>query len=184
MRTLDELRREYDRLDHLLGIDTSRVELVFSTRMVRRYGECRFSHGRPVQIRLASFLAQDEEQLLQTARHEYAHAAAQLMTGKPHGHDAVWKAICVRIGCEPERTAKPCPAAERRAAEYARMRAGRPYYLVTCRGCGASSRYVRRGKVVTALMERPKNSGCICRRCGGREFDLSIQKEEIADDKP
>lgn len=55
MRTLDELRREYDRLDHLLGIDTSRVELVFSTRMVRRYGECRFSHGRPVQIRLRRF---------------------------------------------------------------------------------------------------------------------------------
>ncbi len=182
--TLEEIRTVYDGLDKLLGIDTSGITLTFSPRMVRKYGLCCFHGKRPVEIRLASFLREDEAQLRQTALHEYAHAAAQLLTGASHGHDEVWKAVCVKIGCQPERLAAPCEAAKRRAAEYEASRAGRTVYVVTCRGCGAASRYCRRGKVVDAIVRSRDKSGCICRRCGGRQFDLKIEKECIGNDHP
>lgn len=182
--TLEEIRAVYDGLDKLLGIDTSGITLTFSSRMVRKYGLCCFHGKRPVEIRLASFLREDEAQLRQTALHEYAHAAAQLLTGAPHGHDEVWKAVCVKIGCRPERLAAPCEAAKRRAAEYEASRAGRTVYVVTCRGCGAASRYHRRGKVVDAIARSRDKSGCICRRCGGRQFDLKTEKERIENDHP
>ena len=178
MLCLEDIRREYRRLDALLGIDTSGISLAFSARMVRRYGVCRFEKGRPVEIRLAAFLQQDEAQLMQTARHEYAHAAAMLLTGKPHGHDAVWKQLCLRVGCEPARLAQPCQAAEERAQEYAAAHADRTYYLVRCEGCGAVSRYQRRGKIVTMLLQNPKTTGCVCRRCGGHAFTLQTEKGE------
>ena len=173
---LENIHALYRELDRALKIDTSGVRLALSTRMVRQYGVCCFRAEKPAEIRLAAFLLDEPEQLRQTALHEYAHAAAALLTGKRHGHDALWKALCVRIGCRPERLSAPCPAAERRAQEYQSARAGAPRYLVTCTGCGAVSRYTRRGKVVQALEKHPETTGCVCKRCGGRRFILEVQR--------
>ncbi len=179
MDGLEAVRAEYDRLDRMLGIDTSGILLSCSARMVRQYGVCCFCGDRPAKIRLAAFLLDEPEQLRKTALHEYAHAAAALLTGRRHGHDAVWKAICLRIGCAPERLSEPCAAARRRAEEYEKGRAGTPVWLVVCRGCGAVSRYRRRGKVVQLLQQHPTTSACVCRQCGGRSFALCRQKEGI-----
>ena len=179
MDGLEAVRAEYDRLDRMLGIDTSGILLSCSARMVRQYGVCCFCGDRPAKIRLAAFLLDEPEQLHKTALHEYAHAAAALLTGRRHGHDAVWKAICLRIGCAPERLSEPCAAARRRAEEYEKGRAGTPVWLVVCRGCGAVSRYRRRGKVVQLLQQHPTTSACVCRQCGGRSFALCRQKEGI-----
>ncbi len=179
MDGLEAVRAEYDRLDRMLGIDTSGILLSCSARMVRQYGVCCFCGDRPAKIRLAAFLLDEPEQLHKTALHEYAHAAAALLTGRRHGHDAVWKAICLRIGCAPERLSEPCAAARRRAEEYEKSRAGAPVWLVVCRGCGAVSRYRRRGKVVQLLQQHPTTSACVCRQCGGRSFALCRQKEGI-----
>ena len=179
MDGLEAVRAEYDRLDRMLGIDTSGILLSCSARMVRQYGVCCFCGDRPAKIRLAAFLLDEPEQLHKTALHEYAHAAAALLTGRRHGHDAVWKAICLRIGCAPERLSEPCAAARRRAEEYEKDRAGAPVWLVICRGCGAVSRYRRRGKVVQLLQQHPTTSACVCRQCGGRSFALCRQKEGI-----
>lgn len=179
MDALETVRAEYDRLDRILGIDTSGILLSCSARMVRQYGVCCFCGDRPAKIRLAAFLLDEPEQLHKTALHEYAHAAAALLTGRRHGHDAVWKAICLRIGCAPERLPEPCEAARRRAEEYEEGRAGAPVWLVVCRGCGAVSRYRRRGKVVQLLQQHPTTSACVCRQCGGRSFALCRQKEDI-----
>lgn len=179
MDGLEAVRAEYDRLDRMLGIDTSGILLSCSTRMVRQYGVCCFCGDSPTNIRLAAFLLDEPEQLHKTALHEYAHAAAALLTGRRHGHDAVWKAICLRIGCAPERLSEPCAAARRRAEEYEKGRAGAPVWLVVCRGCGAVSRYRRRGKVVQLLQQHPTTSACVCRQCGGRRFALCRQKEGI-----
>ena len=110
MTTLEQIRAEYDRLDRLLGIDTSGVRLAFSKRMSKQYGVCTFRGLWPEEIRIADFLRRDEAQLLVTARHEYAHAAAALLTGRPHGHDETWKAVCRQIGCPPSRLSPPCQA--------------------------------------------------------------------------
>ena len=179
MDGLETVRAEYDRLDRMLGIDTSGILLSCSARMVRQYGVCCFCGDRPAKIRLAAFLLDEPEQLHKTALHEYAHAAAALLTGRRHGHDAVWKAICLRIGCAPERLSEPCAAARRCAEEYEKGRAGAPVWLVVCRGCGAVSRYRRRGKVVQLLQQHPTTSACVCRQCGGRSFALCRQKEGI-----
>lgn len=179
MDALETVRAEYDRLDRILGIDTSGILLSCSARMVRQYGVCCFCGDRPAKIRLAAFLLDEPEQLHKTALHEYAHAAAALLTGRRHGHDAVWKAVCLRIGCAPERLSEPCEAARRRAEEYEEGRAGAPVWLVVCRGCGAVSRYRRRGKVVQLLQQHPTTSACVCRQCGGRSFALCRQKEGI-----
>lgn len=179
MDGLEAVRAEYDRLDRMLGIDTSGILLSCSARMVRQYGVCCFCGDRPAKIRLAAFLLDEPEQLHKTALHEYAHAAAALLTGRRHGHDAVWKAICLRIGCAPERLSEPCAAARRRAEEYEKGRAGAPVWLVVCCGCGAVSRYRRRGKVVQLLQQHPTTSACVCRQCGGRSFALCRQKEGI-----
>lgn len=179
MDGLETVRAEYDRLDRMLGIDTSGILLSCSARMVRQYGVCCFCGDRPAKIRLAAFLLDEPEQLHKTALHEYAHAAAALLTGRRHGHDAVWKAVCLRIGCAPERLSEPCAAARRRAEEYEKDRAGAPVWLVVCRGCGAVSRYRRRGKVVQLLQQHPMTSACVCRQCGGRSFALCRQKEGI-----
>lgn len=179
MDALETVRAEYDRLDRILGIDTSGILLSCSARMVRQYGVCCFCGDRPAKIRLAAFLLDEPEQLHKTALHEYAHAAAALLTGRRHGHDAVWKAVCLRIGCAPERLSEPCAAARRRAEEYEKDRAGAPVWLVVCRGCGAVSRYRRRGKVVQLLQQHPTTSACVCRQCGGRSFALCRQKEGI-----
>lgn len=179
MDALETVRAEYDRLDRILGIDTSGILLSCSARMVRQYGVCCFCGDRPAKIRLAAFLLDEPEQLRKTALHEYAHAAAALLTGRRHGHDAVWKAVCLRIGCAPERLSEPCAAARRRAEEYEKGRAGAPVWLVVCRGCGAVGRYRRRGKVVQLLQQHPTTSACVCRQCGGRSFALCRQKEGI-----
>ena len=106
--------------------------------------------------------------MLDTARHEYAHAAAALLTGKRHGHDAVWKGICVRICCKPERLAEATAAQEAKNA-------GRGY-LVRCETCGAESRYLRRGVVVRSIEQGHQD--CRCRRCGGRTFTLERMRSD------
>ena len=124
--------------------------------------------GRPTEIRLADFLRADDEAMLDTARHEYAHAAAALLTGQRHGHDALWKSLCVRIGCRPERLAE-------QAAAQAAKNAGCGY-LVRCKTCGAESCYLRRGAVVRSIAQGRQD--CRCRRCGGRTFTLERMRAD------
>ena len=168
MWALEEIREEYDRLDRYLGIDTRAIRLSFSKRMRQQHGVCCFRGGCPTEIRLADFLRADDEAMLDTARHEYAHAAAALLTGQRHGHDALWKSLCVRIGCRPERLAE-------QAAAQAAKNAGRSY-VVRCKTCGAESHYLRRGAVVQSIEQGRQD--CRCRRCGGRTFALERMRPD------
>ena len=173
MWTLSQVQAEYRRLDRLLGIDTGRVAVSFSKRMTRQYGVCTFVKNKPQEIRLADFLRQEDQVFWDTARHEYAHAAVALLTGKRHGHDEAWKAVCRKIGCPPERLAPNCNAA---VENRKRIEAVRGVYVVTCLGCGTQSRYLRRGTVVQALEEQ--RGGIRCRRCGGKKFRLEKRYEQ------
>ena len=174
MWTLEQVRAEYHRLDRLLGIDTSGIPVRFSKRMTRQYGVCTFLKNRPQEIRLADFLRQEDAVFWDTARHEYAHAAAALLTGKRHGHDEVWRAVCRRIGCPEDRLAPQCAAAEENRK---RIAAARGVYVVTCLGCGAESRYLRRGKVVQALEEKKRHyEGVLQRELDGLDDEFSFLK--------
>ena len=85
----------------------------------RRFGVCNYTLK---EIRLSAPLTKinDETQVRDTILHEIAHA---LTPG--HGHDSVWKAKCVEIGCRPER----CYTEENTT-----VIAGK--YRAVCGGCG------------------------------------------------
>src|SRR5437867_383020 len=63
----------------------------------RRFGSCRHHSKRITLSRMLTFLNTDR-QVRDTILHEIAHA---LTIG--HGHDSVWKAMCIRLGANPQR---------------------------------------------------------------------------------
>ena len=174
MHTLDEVRREYDRLDRLVGVDTSKIELKISRRAVRQLGSFR-SPARgtgKLRITLSALILDDDEQFWDTVRHEYAHAAVYLLhPGEKHGHDRVWRDMCRLVGCSPKRLAPE----KGRAAE---LRQAQAKYIIRCRTCGAESSYVRRGRTVE-LMLRGRGRMLRCRKCGQSSFVLLVREDLI-----
>lgn len=171
MHTLKEVREEYDRLDRIVGVDTSKIELKISRRAVRQLGSFRApTRGAgPLRITLSELILEDDDQFWDTVRHEYAHAAVYLLhPGEKHGHDRIWRDMCRLVGCDPKRLAPE----KGRAAE---LRQAQAKYIVRCKICGAESRYMRRGKVVNLLLRGRGRSLC-CRRCGQSSFQLLIKQ--------
>ena len=172
MHTLDEVRREYDRLDRLVGVDTSKIELKISRRAVRQLGSFRSpTRGAgKLRITLSALILDDDEQFWDTVRHEYAHAAVYLLhPGEKHGHDRVWRDMCRLVGCSPKRLAPE----KGRAAE---LRQAQARFIIRCRTCGAESRYIRRGKAVE-LMLRGRDRSLRCRNCGQSSFVLLVRED-------
>jgi predicted SprT family Zn-dependent metalloprotease len=64
----------------------------------RRFGVCNFGLKK---IGLSSHLVKlnDESHVRNTILHEIAHA----LVGRKHGHDAVWRAKAIEIGCDGNR---------------------------------------------------------------------------------
>ena len=71
-------------------------------RAKARAGACRFAHR---QISLSAPLTRlhTDAEVRDTILHEIAHA----LVGPRHGHDEVWRATAVRIGCSGERCVSP-----------------------------------------------------------------------------
>lgn len=175
MHTVEEIRREYDRLDALCGVDTSDFEIVISARSVRRLGSFRPPvSGKRARVMISAALLEDDMAFWDTVRHEYAHAAVWLLhPGERHGHDTVWKAMCRKVGCTPKSTA---PVSETDAE----LRRQRAKYLVRCESCGAETYYLRAGKIVK-LMERGCRRRLHCARCGSNELALYEREGSAAD---
>ena len=172
MHNLDEVRREYDRLDRLVGIDTRGIELKISRRAVRQLGSFRApTRGKgKLRITLSALILDDDVQFWDTVRHEYAHAAVYLKyPGERHGHDETWREMCRLVGCDPKRLAPE----QGRAAE---LRKAQARYIIRCKTCGAESRYVRRGRTVE-LMLRGRGKLLRCKKCGGNNFTLLVRED-------
>ena len=63
-----------------------------------RFGCCNYTK-KEISLSKPLIEANDYVQVVDTILHEIAHA----LVGHGHGHDSVWKAKCVEIGCKPER---------------------------------------------------------------------------------
>ena len=168
LRTVEDIRREYDRLDTLCGVNTKPVALCVSTRAKKRLGSCRYVGSAVAGITISDFVMDaSDEVFYDTIRHEYAHALVKLRRPRErHGHDAVWKAACVEVGCAPERCCDPSvlPAD--------RVRRDEPYrYLLRCLCCGKTWRYKRRTKVLR-LIARGGSRYCTCPHCKGHRFTV------------
>ena len=172
MYSLEDIRKEYDRLDRLCGLDTSQIEIAISRRPGRRLGSFRYPLGEDgslLRITISAGILEQEEQFWDTIRHEYAHAALYLRCpGERHGHDRLWKELCRELGCAPERLAPQSEPQQRRTEETAK-------YRVHCKGCGRDSYYFREGKVIKAL-RRGGRGRVRCGLCGGSSFELYIRK--------
>ncbi len=173
MHTLEDVRKEYDRLDRMLGLDSSAIELKISRRAVRQLG-CfrapRYGKG-PLSITLSSLILDEEELFWDTIRHEYAHAACYLLhPGENHGHDELWQNICRLVGCNPNRLA---PETEESRA----LRKEKANYMIRCNICHAETRYFRCGNAVKTLMAG-RGDLLRCNMCGGNSFTLFRRVKE------
>ena len=109
-------------------------------------GLCRYG---PRTVELSSpFVEHNPEEVVRdTLLHEVAHA----LVGAGHGHDAAWKAMCLRVGARPERLSFEAAMPEGR-------------WRATCGGCG----------LVHHRHRRPKRMvGWWCCRCGPERGRLS-----------
>ena len=119
--------------------------------------------------RVRSTLMEFSYQLLATATldsikdivaHECAHYLVNEETHESHGHDAVFKEMCARIGCVNDGTI--CHSLQRSVPETQVYK-----YFVICKDCGKIvGKYHRAGKLV-------QNPECYSCKCGG---DLEVVK--------
>lgn len=114
-------------------------------------GLCRFD---PRIIELSVYFAErnGEAAIRDTVLHEIAHA----LVGPGHGHDAVWRRMCERVGARPERLSYEVD-----------MPMGR--WQAICGGCGMRHHRHRRPKHMR---------GWFCRRCGPLKGKLAWAVEE------
>jgi len=168
MHTIREIREEYDRLDALVGIDTSAAEITVPARQGRRLGSFRApAPGVEASLRVTISPAAmaDDALFRDTIRHEYAHMAVYLLhPGERHGHDAVWKAMCRVVGCEPKSTTQATEGQKQAYRSLAR-------YKIRCRACGGETYYQRAGKIVK-LLEHGRRGQVRCARCGSADLEL------------
>lgn len=169
MYTVEDIRKEYDRLDALLGVDTRHIELSISGRLSSKLGYFKIKGRRAafgrfadptLCITIAKGICEDKEQFYETIRHEYAHALVYLRTKDPgHGHDAVWKQACRLVGCTPR---------ARSNIENKETREKLNKYTITCKDCGFVAYYKRDCRTLQIVRGDIKLRGgkLKCPQCG------------------
>ncbi|MGN6367343.1 MAG: SprT family zinc-dependent metalloprotease [Phycisphaerae bacterium] len=109
-------------------------------RRKRALGLCRYQQRR-IELSAHFVRVNGEEIVRDTVLHEIAHALA----GQRAGHGPKWKAMCLRLGCKPERCDKGeavmprgrwearCPTCGKEYWRHKRPQRGARYW---CRTCG------------------------------------------------
>lgn len=75
---------------------------VWDTKALRRYGQCRY-RKHEIGITLVMANLNSFEETKDVILHEIAHA----LTGSGHGHDWMWRRMCIKVGARPERCYTP-----------------------------------------------------------------------------
>lgn len=172
MFSIEDVRKEYQRLDTLCGIDTSYITLSVSTKGVRRLGFCAYNtinlpNGNrkivPIRISLSRIIFEDEKLFWDVIHHEYAHALVAIQTGKSHKHDAVFQAACRKVGCSPTRCISTGTS-----DVYNKNLEDKVKYIVYCTNCGKEYRYYRKSNAVKSILEYGEKSTYFCSSCNER----------------
>ena len=104
-KALNLIHDEYARLDELIGVDSSQIEIKISTRLKRHYGY--FMYKPKLRIVIANAALRSYKIFYEVIRHEYAHAALWLLEpGVDHKHDLRWRDMARQVGCIPRATIK------------------------------------------------------------------------------
>lgn len=108
------------------------------TNSKRQFGVCHEGGWRGNYIGLSKpiTLLNNEHEVNNVILHEIAHA----LVGNKHGHDKVWKAMCIKIGARPERCYSTKDVTQ------PKMR-----YVAICGNCGITHQRARKLKAGTAF---------------------------------
>lgn len=174
MFTIFDVIKEYKRLDELTGMDITKTVKVSSTgRCTNRRGVYKsriYNDGRleDEKIIISNFVfSEPMNSFMNTIRHEYAHAMATHIYGRPgvrHGQE--WKKCCNIVGCKAERCVK---ASEAQMAVIKARESKTKCYIIRCKGCGHEWKYKKMGKTLKAVQAGRK---CNCPYCGKSEFEV------------
>jgi len=166
MYNINDIESEYRRLDKIVNLDTSNINIKLSTKSVNRLGSCRSIRGVPASITIADFVLQEKDLFYDVIRHEYAHAITKLRYPKEkHGHDSVWQKACKEVGCNPSRIS------EIESNIVKTIQENKKKYIVKCSNCGKEYTYYRKSNVVKAL-ENGEAYGFYCGGCSCRSLKL------------
>ena len=139
--------------------DKQNIEISINKRLTKTLGRCMCRKcGEDVWPYRIEFSAQfletaTDQCIIDVIYHECAHALVTIDTGVRHGHDAVFKAMCAKIGTKNDGTTTEVERTVEDTAVYK--------YCVYCNTCGKMvGRYHRAGKVV----QYPGYYTC---KCGG-----------------
>ena len=144
-----ELERAEDLANELMGehglFDTLFVKDMWAFKFdnaKRRLGCCHY-HNKTITLSRYFTKLNDESIIFDTILHEIAHA----IVGYSHGHDEVWRAKAIEIGCSGKRTCSESIAPKGK-------------YVAICVGCGKKN-YIHRKKKRTSS----------CGNCSGGKFN-------------
>jgi predicted SprT family Zn-dependent metalloprotease len=166
MFTVNDIRKEYKRLDQQLNLNTSNINIQISTKAVNRLGSCSTKNYTPVKITIADFVLKDENLFYDVIRHEYAHAITKIRYPREkHGHDYIWQRACREVGCSPTR----CNDIESDILKTVKDEKSK--YTVTCESCGKQYLYFRKANIIKAI-ESGNVKGFYCGKCNNRTFKL------------
>ena len=174
---LNQIRKEYDRLDEICGVNTNIVRLEISSRLSRKLGYFKVKRVGGFEVFGMNFGKSElsitfsdrifdmpGKVFTEVIRHEYAHAAAFLKyPGEKLGHGPRWKEICRQVGCEARThidTDSVAPALRRPVK-----------YTLRCKNCGAYSNYTRMCKTIKIATGQVPGK-VWCTKCGGTEFEV------------
>ncbi len=123
-------------------------------RRKRSLGLCRYRQKR-LELSAHFVMSNEAPQVRETILHEIAHALA----GEKAGHGPLWKAMCARVGCKPERCDQGEAVMPRGrwvarcgtcGKEYWRHRRPARRAKYWCRGCGPERGTVEFGVVMAS----------------------------------
>lgn len=107
-------------------------------RNKRRLGTCK-QYLKQIELSEVYIERNEIEHVRDTILHEIAHA----LVGVDHGHDAVWKDMCVRLGCKPKACENDvdmpvgdwqarCPSCRQTFTRHRKPKSIRGMYCIAC----------------------------------------------------
>lgn len=170
--TVAEIRALYDDFDKQFHVDTSHMVIeIVHWKDSPVVADCRVEYTTPPTGRFrfnAAFFPLDApEDQDDTIRHEYGHAAANLLNGRDCGHGPEWKKICLQLGCRPSPYAYNPNVPENPMAGGARGSVN-----IRCLRCGGVFAQAESSRTVKMLREGISSWNTVCPKCGGMRFEI------------